>query len=268
MPASSPLRLAFVSDIHGNLPALEAVAAEIAGEGIEAVANLGDIASGPLWPRETVRWLRARDWPTIAGNHERQLLTQAPGRMGPSDRYAAGELQDEDRAWLAALPAVRWLAPDLFACHGTPSSDLQYLLETVTPAFVRGLEPGRRAATADEVAARLGAVSPATLVACGHAHVPRVVRGPGGVTLVNPGSVGEPAFDDTHPHPHVVETGSPHARWAVVARAAGVEGGWHVSLRATAYDHEIAARRAEANGRPDWADALRTGRVGRLEGEK
>jgi predicted phosphodiesterase len=262
-----PLRLALLSDIHGNLPALEAVAAAMAGEGLSAVANLGDIASGPLWPRETVRWLRARDWPTIAGNHERQVLTLPRERMGSSDRFAAQELHDEDRAWLAALPAVRWLAPDLFACHGTPSNDLRYLLETVTPGFVRGREPGVRAAAADEVAARLGAVAPATLVVCGHTHVPRVVRAPGGALVANPGSVGMPAFDDTHPHPHVVETGSPHARWAVVERALGVDGAWHVQLRATAYDHEAAARRAEANGRPDWADALRTGRVGRMEGE-
>jgi predicted phosphodiesterase len=262
MPA--PLRLALVTDIHGNLPALEAVAAEIAREGIDAVANLGDIASGPLWPLETVRWLMQLGWPTIAGNHERQLLTLPPERQSASDRYAAAALGEPERAWLAALPPTRWLAEDLLACHGSPSSDLEYLLETVTPDFVRGAAPGLRAATAGEVAHRLGDTGPATLVVCGHTHVPRLWQELQGPLVVNPGSVGVQAYDDDRPHPHVVETGSPHARWAVVERAAG---GWHVSLRATAYDHEAAARRAEANGRIDWADALRTGRMGHTEAE-
>ena len=123
------------------------------------------------------------------------------------------------------------------------------------------------------MAARLRDAVPAraTLLVCGHTHVARCVlaaltdRAGRPLLVVNPGSVGMPGFDDVHPHPHVVEAGSPHARWAVVARAPG--GGWQVSLRATAYDHEAAARQAERNGRGDWADVLRTGRVGRLEAE-
>ena len=62
------------------------------------------------------------------------------------------------------------------------------------------------------------------------------------------------------------ETGSPHARWALVERADG--GTWRVQLRATPYDFEAAARQAERNGRGDWADALRTGRVGRWERDR
>ena len=62
------------------------------------------------------------------------------------------------------------------------------------------------------------------------------------------------------------ETGSPHARWALVERADG--GTWRVQLRATPYDFEAAARQAERNGRGDWADAVRTGRVGRWERDR
>ena len=83
-------RIAVVSDIHGNLPALEAVARELANASADAVVNLGDIASGPLWPSETVRWLQQRDWPAIAGNHERQVLAPDRARLGPSDAFAAG----------------------------------------------------------------------------------------------------------------------------------------------------------------------------------
>jgi hypothetical protein len=69
--------MAVLSDIHGNLPALLAVLAQIDAEGITHVVNLGDIVSGPLWPRETAGRLMALGWPTIAGNHERQALAAA-----------------------------------------------------------------------------------------------------------------------------------------------------------------------------------------------
>ena len=64
-------RYAILSDIHGNLPALEAVVADAEAQGCDIFVNLGDTLSGPLWPRETAEYLMARDWPTIAGNHER-----------------------------------------------------------------------------------------------------------------------------------------------------------------------------------------------------
>ena len=65
------LRIAAISDIHGNLPALEAVLADIARRGADLVVNCGDILSGPLWPAETAERLMALNLPTIAGNHER-----------------------------------------------------------------------------------------------------------------------------------------------------------------------------------------------------
>lgn len=76
--------------------------------------------------------------------------------------------------------------------------------------------------------------------------------------IVNPGSVGLPAYDDVHPVAHRVETGSPHARYAVAERQGGI---WSTSLIAIPYDWETAARVAQARGRGDWAVALRTGRI-------
>ena len=72
--------IAVFSDIHGNLPALEACHADAVARGCTAFLNLGDIVSGPLWPRETADWLMRQDWPTIAGNHERQLLSDDPAQ--------------------------------------------------------------------------------------------------------------------------------------------------------------------------------------------
>ena len=268
-------RIAIVSDIHGNLPALEAVWAEIERAAPALVVNLGDIASGPLWPQETVRWLMAREaaepqrWRTIAGNHERQALAPDVACMGASDAYAARALGAPERAWLAALPATQRLADDVLLCHGTPASDLVYFMETVTPGFGVDGQRGLRAASATELTTR-AAEKPAgetrsglaaALILCGHTHVPRAMAVPGGPLVVNPGSVGLQAYDDDHPFPHVVENGSPEARWALVERDR--HGGWHVQLRITPYDWRPVAARAEANGRGDWADALATGFMGR-----
>jgi len=276
------MKIAAISDIHGNLPALQAVWAEIEGERPDLVVNLGDIASGPLWPRETVQWLMARAaaqparWRTIAGNHERQALADDVARMGPSDAYAAQALGGAEKAWLAALPGTLWLADDLLLCHGTPADDLAYFMETTTPGYGVAGHPGVRAASAAEVRARAaqfpaaphpsGRPVPglaAALILCGHTHVPRTVAVADGPLVVNPGSVGEPAYDDVHPCPHVIETGSPHARWGLLERTAG--GAWRVQLRVTPYDWTAASARAAANGRGDWADALASGVVGRTE---
>jgi predicted phosphodiesterase len=245
------MKFGVVSDIHGNLPALQAVVADAGA--VDAWLNLGDILSGPLWPAETADWLMPRGWFTMAGNHERQLLTQALPRMSRTDRHTAERLLPAQRAWLATLPPQLRPTPGLLCVHGTPTSDLVYLLETVTPDGLRGATPA-------EAAERLGRPD-ASLVLCGHTHVPRDVT-LNGIRVVNPGSVGLQAYDDSLPVAHVVENGSPHARYAWVESTST---GWQVTPREVAYDWEAAAAQAQRHGRGDWADALRTGRVGRKE---
>lgn len=251
------MRVALVSDIHGNLPALQAVAAAIEAARADLVLNLGDIASGPLWPRETVAWLAGRGWPTIAGNHERQALAAAPG-AGSDDAFTAAELGPAERAWLAALPAALSAGDgELRAFHGIPGDDRRGLLETVTPGYAPGADPGVRPATDDEVDRRLAGTRAAVLV-CGHTHTPRARRLADGTLVVNPGSVGRPAYAHDRPHRHVVETGAPHARWALLERRAD---GWHAELRQAAYGWDVAAHRAAALGFADWAHELATGRT-------
>jgi len=239
-------RIAILTDIHGNLPALEAVIADAEAQGCTRFANLGDSLSGPLWPAETADLLMARDWPAIAGNHERQLLTFDRTRMGASDGFARDALADRHLAWLAGLPPTLSLSPDVLLCHGTPGDDLVHFLFTVGDGAIR-------AATEEEVADRAGGRRD-TLILCGHTHLPRIVTLADGVTVANPGSVGLQAFDDDHPGPYRVENGDPRARYAIVERG-------QVTLRAVGYDHEASARRAEFNGRFDWAIGLRSGRM-------
>lgn len=240
------MRTAVLTDIHGNLPALEAVVAHALAEGCDSFVNLGDIVSGPLWPRETADYLLARDWITISGNHERQLLTHGPDRIGPSDRYAREALNEQHLVWLRSLPKTWELTANVYLCHGTPTSDLQYFLESVD-------ENGLRPASTIEIEARLGPRSD-RLIACGHTHVPRVVTLDSGQVITNPGSVGLPAYDDDLPFPHKIENGSPSARYGIIE-------GLEFRFCEVAYDHENAAHRAEQNDRPDWAIALRTGRM-------
>ncbi len=259
------MKIAIISDIHGNLPALRAVLAEVDAEDIDHIINVGDTLGGPLESARTADLLMARGIAMIAGNHERQLLTLLADKLNRSDACTASEISPAHRAWLASAPPTLWLTDDVFVCHGTPHSDLHYWMETVTDDFGQNGSPGVRAATPAEVLQRLG-TGPhraASLIICGHTHIPRLVSVPspaGGhlITIVNPGSVGLPAYDDVHPFPHHIETGSPHARFAVATQTSR---GWQIDLRCVMYDFESMAQLAESRQRPDWAIALRTGRM-------
>jgi predicted phosphodiesterase len=239
-------RIAVLADIHGNLPALEAVVADAEAQGCTHFANLGDSLSGPLWPAETADFLITRDWPTIAGNHDRQLLTVDRARMNASDAFARDVLDDRHLGWLASLAPTLALSPDILLCHGTPADDLEHFLHTVENGAAR-------AATDAEVSERAAGRVEA-LILCGHTHLARALALGDGRTIANPGSVGLQAYDDDHPEAYRVENGDALARYAIVDGAG-------IVLRAVGYDHEDAARRAETNGRPDWAMGLRTGRV-------
>ena len=162
------MRIALLSDIHGNLAALEAVVADLSSRGVDRIVNLGDLVSGPLLPLETARYLRAEGWLTIAGNHERQLLTLEAGERGASDEYAHSCLTQKELDWFRSFPASLELDPEIFLCHGTPDDDNRYFLESVVGGAVRIASP---AEIEERLAGRTSAV-----VACGHTHVPRSVR--------------------------------------------------------------------------------------------
>ncbi|MBC2860255.1 metallophosphoesterase [Stappia sp. 28M-7] len=249
------MRIAVLADIHGNAEALEAVVADLEREAPDEVVNLGDCLSGPLWPERTATILRSLGWPTVRGNHDRVV---AAGNVSPANRtdhFTQNDLSAESLAWLRALPATLELdGGAVLLCHGTPTRDDVYLTEEVAGESTR-------LAAEQDIAARLGETA-AGLVCCGHTHIPRLVHlAACGRTVLNPGSVGLPGYADEAPTPHRVETGSPHARYAMVERRPE---GWRFEMKSIMYDWESAAREAERNGRPDWARPLRTGFYGPL----
>jgi predicted phosphodiesterase len=243
-------RIALVSDIHGNLPALEAVLADTRRRGVTRIVNLGDSLSGPLLPAETAHFLMAQDWVQLAGNHERQLLEFGEKGGGESDTYAHAQLGPEVFEWMRSLRHSQPLDAHVHLCHGTPRSDVEAFLDSVEGDHTRP-------ATAEEIAARCSLSHP-RVVACGHTHIPRVTHSATGQLLVNPGSVGLQAYDDDHPHYYRVENGDAYARYATIEQRGGQ---WHAQIHPVPYDFESMARLAEKNGRPGWAHALRTGRM-------
>jgi putative phosphoesterase len=239
---NSRLRIAVISDIHGNLRALEAVQSDLRRYAPDIVVNLGDHLSGPLQAAATADVLMETDYIHIRGNHDRQLVDRPLEQMGPSDSAAFGQLTDRHKQWLSNLPPTKMLDENILLCHGTPENDLEYLLEEIHGTELR---------LKKHIQLSVG------LVLCGHSHIPRVVR-TAGSNIVNPGSVGLPAFDDTHPTLHYAENGSPHARYAIIDQERKA---LKINLIAIEYDWDQAANDAAAANRPDWAHALAWGQA-------
>ena len=245
------MRFAAIADVHGNYLALEAVIADIRAQGIEEIVNLGDMASGPLDARRTMDALMALDAVHVLGNHDRYLIDRPPEKMGSWDRPAHAQLDEAHLDWLRAVPPTRVYRDQVFLCHATPAHDEVYWLDTVMPdgtvrmSSLEGIEKQAE-----------GITQP--LILCAHTHVARAVQLRDGRLIVNPGSVGSPGYRDIHPYPHVMEAGTPDARYAILER---VNGHWRVTFRHVPYDHETMAAMARQNGQPALAKALATGWV-------
>src|SRR5882757_7385230 len=239
------MRFAAIADVHGNYLALEAVVANIRAQGISEIVDLGDMASGPLDARRTMDALMALDAVHVLGNHDRYLIDRPPEKMSSWDAPAHAQLDQVHLDWLRAVPPTRVYRDQVFLCHATPARDEIYWLEAVDPdGTVR-----MASLVAIEKAAN-GITQP--LILCGHTHVARTVRLRDGRLIVNPGSVGSPGSRDTHPYPHLLETGSPDARYAILEQ---IDGDWHVTFRHVPYDHEAMAALARQNGKAELASA-------------
>lgn len=235
------MRVAVISDIHGNAPALEAVLADIDAQSVDALLNLGDHFYGPLEPQRTADLLLSRQTISILGNTDRYIL-DAARRGGTLDTLPPAALD-----WLKSLPSTATFDDQIFLCHGTPASDDLYWLDCEKHS-------GFRAASFGEVAAHLPSGS-FPLYCCGHTHIARVVSLPDGRIVFNPGSVGRPSFNMQDADSAC--RASPAAAYALLTHDAR---GWVIDLRQIPYDHEKSAAIALANGSHEWAQDLREGR--------
>lgn len=242
------MRLAVISDVHGNLAALEAVLADAGLRAPDLTVNLGDCVTSPLWPRETWELLDTLRLATVRGNHDRVIAWPEPDPDSRSVQFTHARLTESQRAALGALPATLRVDTDILAVHGTPSTDTEYLLQQKIDG---------RLVLADQalIARRLGDER-ASLILCGHSHTQHVASLPDGTLIVNPGSVGAPRYADDG-QPHIAEAGSPHARYAIATRRGQR---WSVDLISLAYDWSPVVEQATRNGRSDWANGF-LGRV-------
>lgn len=223
------MRVAAIYDVHGNLPALEAVLRDVREANVDRIVVGGDVIPGPM-PRESIELLEALDLPThfLRGNGEREVLalragaesTNVPERFRAIMRWTADQLDDDTARRIAAWPATCRLRleplGDVFFCHATPRSDTEIFTER-TPEDA--LRPIIDAAAAD-------------VVVCGHTHM-QFDRRVGKARVVNAGSVGM-SFQGTG------------AYWLLL--------GNEVELRRTDYDLAEAASRIAATAYPHAAN--------------
>jgi putative phosphoesterase len=223
------LKVAALYDIHGNLPALEAVLADVHRSEVDCIVVGGDVLPGPM-PRETLRCLRQLDVPVqfIHGNGDRETLAALQGEVSSAVpkpfhealHWSAGQLGADDVKFIASWPLTLRMRIDglgeVLFCHATPRNDTE-IFSAVTPESK--LLP---------IFDRLNL----SLIVCGHTHM-QFDRMVGKTRVVNAGSVGMPF-------------GEPGAYWLLL--------GPDVSLRRTIYDLQQAADRVRASAYPQAAD--------------
>jgi diadenosine tetraphosphatase ApaH/serine/threonine PP2A family protein phosphatase len=246
------MRFAAIADVHGNYLALAAVLADIRAQGVTEIVNLGDMASGPLDARRTMDALMALDAVHVLGNHDRWLTDRPVEKMGSWDRPAYAQLDSGHLDWLRAVPMACVYRDRVFLCHATPADDNVYWLEAVKPDGSVTMAP------LEAIEKEAEGISQ-SLILCGHTHIARAVRLRDGRLVVNPGSVGSPGFSYNVPFSHMIEAGTPDARYAILEL---MSRGWSVTFRHVPYDNEAMAELARRNGDAEFARALATGWVG------
>ncbi len=230
------MRLAILADIHGNLPALEAVLADIPQHGVEGIVVAGDSTAGPQ-QGEVLDLLRSLGSWQIRGNSENYLLALDAGAMpeawSSSEQWATvrwsyQHLAREDLDWIASLPEQRTVRLDGVApirvVHGSLRGPSEHLFPDRHPAVMRlyreqGMTGSdQESPSLDRVLAHLEE----PVLICGHSHIPWTQAGDGWLVL-NPGSVGAP------------NNGDPRAQYALLTWQGEY---WQARHRAIAYDLE------------------------------
>ncbi len=237
------MRVAIISDVHGNVRALEAVLADLRARGpFDRVINGGDLAFGGPRPGETMAALEALAYPTIIGNTDEWVAAAAEGAGGvpePVQRAAewtGRQLSADQLESLHRLPMVHRVepagGPPLVVVHATPVSTTDAIMPDAP----------------DEVLTRAMEQARTRTLAYGHIHQ-AYIREVGDGLVVNVGSVGFP-FD-----------GDPRPAWAICTLH---NGRWHAEILRVAYDREAVARELESGDHPLGATFARRARTGQF----
>jgi predicted phosphodiesterase len=237
--------LTIFGDIHGNLPALQAILADMDAKGLEKRYCLGDLVGYGTFPNEVIAEIRTRGYPTLMGNYDQGVGNSSDdcgcAYTKPEDEalgkrsiaWTNARTTDENKAFLRGLHSQLPLQlGDLrvMLVHGSPRRINEYLFEDRPASSLERL---------------LDQVDSDVLV-CGHTHLPYHRILPSGRQVVNAGSVGKP------------KDNNPHACY-VVLTAIGSELG--VEFHRVAYDVEAVAQAIEASEMPhEYAQMLRAGR--------
>ncbi|UXX78667.1 metallophosphatase family protein [Reichenbachiella carrageenanivorans] len=241
------MKIVFFSDIHANIPALEAFFEDVETLNPEAIYCLGDLVGYNIWPGTVVDEIQKRRIPTIMGNHEEALLASVADEVPTSNRgLTRSLLSDQQRDYLIHLPRHMSLSFGteqkpfkLLMVHGSTKAINDYMVVDYPQDEVLGM---MRAHQAD-------------VLLCGHTHLPfhRVLAdGDRYRHVINIGSVGKPKDGDPRGCYAVVEMNS-----ATSASSPELQ----VTFRRIAYDVERAAQAVEQSGFDDaLAQALRIGR--------
>ncbi|MCS6999794.1 MAG: metallophosphoesterase family protein [Bacteroidota bacterium] len=254
------MRIALISDIHANLPALEACLEDVAQQQIDAVYCLGDLVGYNVWPNEVIERMQRERIPTIAGNYDVGIGTasddcgcayktdheRALGKK--SIAYTNATITESNRAYLRRLPShfvlEYRLATDqlyrVYLVHGSPRRVNEYLYEDRSEESLRRIVEGIEA----------------DILVCGHTHIPyhRTITAFGGrnVHIINAGAVGKP------------KDGDPRACYCVLTLTLSPDGTAiepQVEFRRVPYDIERAASAIIASPLPDeYAEMLRYAR--------
>lgn len=242
---------AVISDIHGNLLALLAVLKDIKSRGIDIVINLGDHLFGALEPEGVAEIIRENPMLCISGNTDREIL-ESLGQISQKENMerVKSQLCDETIEWLRNLPQTLTVDDFFFVCHGTPESDNEYLLEKVTPHGVFVHNDEELVKKTRHIAERV--------ILCGHSHVNRVVYLSNDKIILNPGSVGLPAYLGKGEYSFAMESNTPHAKYAIVTAESS-----HINIEQVlvTYDWHAASAAAKSNGSDNWAKYLLYGRM-------
>ncbi|AWV98257.1 metallophosphoesterase family protein [Arcticibacterium luteifluviistationis] len=238
------MKIAFFSDIHANLPALEAFFKDVESENVDAIYCLGDLVGYNVWPNEVVNEIRKRHIPTIMGNHDEALLKPISDDGKPSNKGLTSTMvSDENRDYLINLPrnlTLNFVTNDepfnLLMVHGSVKAINDYMVVDYPEEEVVSMMEFHRA----------------DVLLCGHTHKPfhRIIEdGNTFKHVVNIGSVGKP------------KDGDPRACYAILELNQSTSpklDTLKVSFKRVEYDVEKAAKAVEQSEFDHaFAEALR-----------